>query len=213
MPRSASAVPVGGPHSGRWIALTAATTLLVVAAASATLAVMLNGSGRGGPASGRATSPAQVTRQPSSAPPSVIPAAALAGGNRVAVAASAAHAPDARAVVSFLNRYFAAIDSRDYQAYRRMFSPAVRSALSRAAFTAGYGSTKDSLATLRSIGVVGPGQLNAVVTFTSHQQPGESPSQSSCTRWRVSLYLVRNGYGYLLQTPPAGYAASFRACP
>lgn len=116
-------------------------------------------------------------------------------------------------MAEFLTRYFTAINAHDYLAYRRLFSATVRDALSRAVFTAGYGTTTDSLARLRYISAIGGGQFDAVITFTSHQRPYQSPSQSSCTRWRISLFLVRNGNGYLLQAPPSGYQASFSACP
>ncbi|MGO8959732.1 MAG: hypothetical protein ACLQFR_20540 [Streptosporangiaceae bacterium] len=215
MARAASGVPAPRSHGGRWIALTAAATVLVVAAAvAATLALAHSGKRNGNRAAGtRASAAARASKQPGHpTTPGTTPVTALAGG-RIAVAVAAARSPQARPVVSFLARYFAAINSHDYGAYRRLFSAEVRGGLSRATFIAGYGTTRDSLATLRDIGVIGPGQLAAVITFTSHQQPGQSQSQSSCTRWRISLYLTRAGNGYLLQAPPPGYRAFFRACP
>ena len=213
MARAAYGVPGPGAHSGRWIALTAAMAVLVMAAAAVALAL---GNGRTPGGSPQADARAQQSgpaAEPSPTAPDQTQATALATGRRVAVAAGAATAPDARPVVSFLTRYFTAINDHDYRAYLRLYSPAIRGSLTPKAFSAGYGTTRDSLATLRHIGVIGLGQLVAVVTFTSHQQPGQSASRSACTRWRISLYLIRAGGGYLLQTPPTGYLASFRACP
>jgi hypothetical protein len=51
-----------------------------------------------------------------------------------------------------------------------------------------------------------------MVTFTSHQQAADSPTNSTCTDWTISLYLSRSGGKYVLQTPPAGYQPSFRSC-
>ena len=213
MARAAYGLPGRGPHSGRWIALTAAMAVLVMAAAAVTLALAIGRTRGGNPQAGARASQSGPAAGPSPTAPGETQATALATDHRVAVAAGAAGSPDARPVVSFLTRYFTAINYHDYRAYLRLFNPASRGDLTPAAFSAGYGTTRDSLATLRHIGVIGPGRLDAVVTFTSHQQAGQSPSQSACTRWRISLYLIRARNGYLLQTPPAGYLASFRACP
>ena len=115
-------------------------------------------------------------------------------------------------MVAVLNRYFSAINDHAYGAYERLFSPAVRNGLSQATFMAGFGTTHDSAVTLRSMSALSTGELEVGVTFTSHQQPAASPSQSSCTAWRISLYLVKQGRRYLLTAPPAGYQASYRSC-
>ena len=211
MTRAASGLRARGLHSGRGIALTAAATVLVIAAAAATLTLLHSHAPGGSAAAGGRASGAASTSTPIAAP-TVTPVTAVDSGIHIAVASAAAHSPHARPIVKFLTRYFTAINAHDYLAYRHLFSPAVRSGLSRAAFTAGYATTTDSLARLLSISVIGPGPLDAVVTFSSHQRPGQSPSQSSCTRWRISLFLVRTGHGYLLQAPPSGYRASFRGC-
>ncbi len=220
MTRAAYGLSGGGPHHGRWIALTAASAVLVIAAAAVTLTAMNSRLGSGSPPSGavasghgRVSSTSGLSSTSGRAGAAAVhPAGALAGGRRIVIAPGAAGSPHAQAVVWFLTRYFAAINAHDYRAYRRLFSPATRGALSQAAFIAGYGTTRDSAASLRAIRVTGPGQLAAMVSFTSHQQPGQSLSQSSCTVWHISLYLTRTASGYLLQAPPAGYQASFRAC-
>jgi hypothetical protein len=130
----------------------------------------------------------------------------------VAVDPAAASAPHEAAVVAVLNRYFSAINDHAYGAYERLFSPAVRSGLSQATFMAGFGTTHDSAVTLRRMSALGTGELEVSVTFTSHQQPSASPTQSSCTAWQISLYLVKQGRRYLLTAPPPGYQASYRSC-
>ena len=130
----------------------------------------------------------------------------------MAVAPSAADAPHEAAVVAFLNRYFRAINTHSYSAYQRLFSPALRSGLSAAAFSSGYGTTRDSAATLHSISVTTAGELEATVTFTSHQQAVDSPTNSTCTAWTISLYLSRSRGRYVLQTPPTDYQPTFRSC-
>jgi hypothetical protein len=60
--------------------------------------------------------------------------------------------------------------------------------------------------------VIGAGQLQAAVTFTSHQQSAASPTHSSCTAWTISLYLLREGHTYVIESPPASYRATAAAC-
>jgi hypothetical protein len=115
-------------------------------------------------------------------------------------------------VLSFLTSYFAAIDDHDFTAYQQLFSPPLSTTLSATAFSAGYGTTTDSAITLTSIGVAGSGGLVAQVTFVSHQEPAASPTNSACTSWNVSLYLLEQGGSYLLEQPPPGYQAFYAAC-
>jgi hypothetical protein len=121
-------------------------------------------------------------------------------------------APHEAAVVGVVNRYFGAIDGHAYRVFEKLFSPAAPGKLSAAMFRLDYGTTSDSAATLRSIGVIGPRRIDAVVTFTSYQQARIIPTQSSCTAWRISLHLIRTSHGFLLETPPNGYQPSSRSC-
>ena len=186
--------------------MAATTTVLIIAAAVAYLLVGHRGTAARSPQAGSRS--AAVT--PSGPAATSAPASAVSG--LVTVAPGAADAPHAAAVVAFLNRYFRAINSHSYSAYQRLFSPSLRSGLSAAAFSSGYGTTRDSAATLHSISVTTAGELDAMVTFTSHQQAADSPTNSTCTAWTISLYLSRSRGRYVLQTPPAGYQPSFRSC-
>ena len=114
--------------------------------------------------------------------------------------------------MSFLSRYFTAINSHDYDAYQRLFSVPGRDELSVANFNSGYATSRDSRAVLHSVSVVGPGQLAVLVTFTSHQQPAASPTHTSCTAWSISLYLIRREHRYLMQSPPGNYGAFASSC-
>ncbi len=50
------------------------------------------------------------------------------------------------------------------------------------------------------------------MTFTSHQAAADSPSHSGCTYWHIILVLAPRHGGLVLQPPPPGYHASYRAC-
>ena len=188
----------GRDGNGRWIALAAAFVVLVIAAATAILVL------------GRHQSPPHGTTASGSRAAASRPAAVRDG--LVTVAPAVVQAAHEKAVATFLNGYFAAINAHDYAAYRRLFSPAVRSGLSPTAFTSGYGSTSDSAVTLTGISNESHGRMRADVTFTSHQRAASSPNHAACTTWSISLFLTRQGHHFELATPPGDYSPAFRDC-
>jgi len=194
------------PRASRWIIIAATVLVLVIAAATTVLAIVHRGTVTGAGTGGQR--PPQTASPP--AGHSAAPGATTVGMVRVTAAAAAAHHETGTA--AFLNRYFRAINSHDYAAFRRLLQPALRASLSKAAFTASYDSTRDSAATLQQVITGGAGLVTAEVTFTSHQRAAQSPTNSACTRWSVKLSLVRVRQRYELTTPPAGYAATERAC-
>lgn len=190
-------------REARWIVAAAALMVLIVAGAAVVLTLAQPGS----------ASPAPPVQTPhASAPASPVPSAPA--GTAVAVAPTAVGAPHRAAVVSFLTAYFTAINNHDYAAYQQLFNPALRSDLTETGFGIGYGTTTDSSIMLHGITVMATGELVAKVTFTSQQQPQTSPTNSPCTAWNVSLYLLPQRGSYQLQQPPAGsgYQATFSAC-
>ena len=148
---------------------------------------------------------APTTAPPTSAPPST------SSGSTVAVSAAAAGNGAAPQVTTFLNSYFTAINTHDYQAYDSLLDQQLQP-YPQSSFDAGYGSTTDSDETLTGITDTGSGGEAASVTFTSHQQPAESPDNSSCDQWSITLFLVPNGNGYLEGAAPSTYHASYQAC-
>ena len=129
------------------------------------------------------------------------------------VGAGAAQDPNAASVAAFLGQYFAAIDAHNYQSYYSLLSPQVQQGTSRAQFDQGYRSTADSNETLVGISTASDGDLAAEVTFTSHQNPADSPDHSeSCTNWDISLFLAQGASGYVIDAAPSGYQASYQAC-
>lgn len=194
------------PPRGRWIALTAATAVVVIAAAVATLVTEHH---TGSPRAAGRTGPAAGARQHNSPGPAP---SSRAARPLVAVAPGVTTARHAPGIVAFLTRYFSAIDHHNYRAYRNLFTPSSRSALSAAGFAAGYGTTRDTDAVLHRVSTTPQGQVAALVTFTSHQRPSDSPTRTACTAWSISLYLDRNGGSYVIATPPHGYQPTERAC-
>jgi hypothetical protein len=131
----------------------------------------------------------------------------------ITVTESVSQDPNASSVAGFLGQYFTAINNRDYQSYFSLLSPQLQQGTSQAQFDSGYRSTVDSNETLVSISTASDGDLAAEVTFTSHQDPADSPDQSeSCTNWDISLFLAQSNSGYVIDPAPAGYQASYQPC-
>ena len=127
----------------------------------------------------------------------------------MSIAPGLAGRADVRRVAALLDRYFAAVNHRAYQAYARLFAQPGR--LTPHEFTWGYSTTHDSNAVLAGLTAPGRG-LKATVTFTSHQDPAHSPDHSSCIDWTIALFLHRAGPAYLIGMPPRGYRAGLHAC-
>jgi hypothetical protein len=118
-------------------------------------------------------------------------------------------------VSAFLGQYFTTINTHDYQAYLSLLSPQEQQGYTQEQFDRGYRSTVDSAETLVSISTGANGDLDVAVTFTSHQDPVDSPDhQESCTDWQIMLFLQQDGgSGYVIDVPPPDYHASYAACP
>jgi len=78
-------------------------------------------------------------------------------------------------------------------------------------FQNGFGSSTDSHARLTRLVPTATG-VAATVKFTSHQSPSASPTGTSCTSWRITLFLQPHGGGYRIGPAAPGYHAHFRAC-
>jgi hypothetical protein len=190
---------------GRWIALTTAILVVLIAAAGAVTLVVQHG--RASPSAGRGQ-PSAAASRPVSAPASGVPA----GENHLIVAPAAASAPNEAAVVAFLDRYFDAVNDHDFAVYKRLFILALRPRLSPASFSAGFGTTTDSSEQLHSISVIGAAEVDASVTFIDRQTDAASPAASTCTASTVELYLGWRHTRYLLIAAPMRYQASDSGC-
>jgi hypothetical protein len=146
---------------------------------------------------------------PTSAQPSSTPPAAAAGA--AVLAPAAARYPGAAAIQAVMSRYFQAINSRDYAAYRATQSPG--NAMTESQFQAGFESTQDADVIVTGITTAPGGRPAADVTFTSRQQPQDGPEGESCTNWHVTMYFDGSAGTYTIGAPPNGYKAAYQACP
>jgi hypothetical protein len=144
--------------------------------------------------------------------PTTAPAGTKPGTTTVAVSTAAQQDPAEPTVLAWLDRYFSAINTHDYQAYIGLLDAKEAANESMSDFASGYGTTTDSAASLASISDLNGGGEAATVSFTSHQSPAQSVNDSSCDRWTITVYLEPSGGSYVTVPPPADYHSSYGSC-
>ena len=127
------------------------------------------------------------------------------------LAPAAARYPGATAIQAVISRYFQAINGRNYAAYLATLSPG--NAPGAPQFQIGFASSQDSDVLVTGITTTPDGRPAADVTFTSRQQPRDGPNGESCTQWQVTMFFDRTAGTWTIGAPPAGYRASYQACP
>ena len=197
------------PGRRNWIVIVAVAVVLIAGLGGAAAFELGHGQARPGARAARASGAAAHSAARRPAPSSASSASSLADVTVAQAAAGNAALPQ---VIALLHGYFSAINQHDYAAYAQLLDPQVRQQSSAAAFSSGDGTTTDSDVTLTGLADAGSGGLAAAVTFTSQQQPADSPDHSACDDWSITLYLVPQGTGYLIGAPPSGYEASYTAC-
>lgn len=230
----AEAVPPSRPPAGRRRALLVAVIAVFVLAAGAggfALATSLNDHGQIAGQLPRPTtrvssptvrasfppvpdsgtpSPSQPTQVPPTPTSTLTPPASP--GTTVGVAAAVAASRAVPRVQALLDSYFTAINEHDYSQYSSLLDPQMQQDNPLPSFRTGYATTTDSAETITGISGTGDGGLAVTVTFTSNQNPADSPDNSSCTDWKITLYLIPQGSGYLIGPPPSTYSPSYQAC-
>jgi hypothetical protein len=211
-----SSVPPGPPSTPRRggpgaLVAVVIVAMLVVGGGAFALVWSLTSKHTAAGTPGQATPPVSPAGSASTTPASATPTAS-AGTATVAVAPAAAANPAEAQVQALLDRYFAAINAHDYRAFNSLLDARLRQLDPPPVFNSGYATTQDSAEELTAISAAGAGELAAAVTFTSHQSPANSPGNSSCDSWRITLYLLPNGGSYLIGTAPSGYRASYQSC-
>ncbi len=133
------------------------------------------------------SSPAGTTASPS---PSVLPTQIDIQGVAIGIAAVNTD-PDAAGVAATLGTYFASIDSRNYMQAWDTYTPALQAGSSFQFFSQQDSTTQDSQVVVQSIKHDRNGDLEATVTFQSHQAAQYGPSQGeTCNNWTLDYHLV-----------------------
>jgi hypothetical protein len=158
------------------------------------------------------STPHSSSPRPSTSAPSSSPKPSPSPSGMVVAAPGVTAKKGERTVLAFLDSYFTAINTHNYQKYYGLLDTQQQRDVTQGQFDSGYRKTRDSHATLVALGPVGSGVVAASVTFTSHQPASDSPSHTSCTNWNTTLYLRHQGGSYVIGAPPASYHASYQAC-
>lgn len=122
--------------------------------------------------------------------------------------------PEAAAVATVLDRYFRAIDTRNWNAAFATFTSSLQSSLgSPTALSAADTTSTDSRIRVLSVTRNASGAIDVGVDFRSHQAPGYGPVPGqTCTDWTLSYRLVPTGAGLgIAHVSPVG--AGHHACP
>ena len=99
--------------------------------------------------------------------------------------------PDAADVKATLATYFGGIDARNYRRAWNAFTPALQAATPFQSFSQKDSTTQDSQIVVQSIKHDPNGDLEATVSFQSHQAPQDGPHPpEACTNWSLDYYLA-----------------------
>jgi hypothetical protein len=157
---------------------------------------------------GSSTSPAATatTATATPSPTSASPTAPPTPTGPVALAAGVSSSRYAAQLETTFTHYFGGINAHNYSEYASSLDSAMQAANPKSSFDSGYSTTTDSNEKISSVSGSG-GNLTAVVTFKSMQSASDSPDGSACNDYTLTLPLVQQGNGYVIATPPSGYAS------
>ena len=149
---------------------------------------------------------------PPSPPPRTTPTApqaplpVVSADGLVQLGSAAANDSGGRAVLSLLDHYFTAINNHDFADWRTTVTERRGNQQGADNWYQGYRSTRDSDVVVTSITDAGGDQLTVGLTFVSHQNPGDAPSdlpvQEIC--WNSAYPVIGISSGGLIDTPPNG---------
>jgi hypothetical protein len=188
----------GGTHRKRWLIAIAAILLVDVGAAAAAL-FLLHSSHRKSVATGGSTSPSS-SAQPSQSPsanltPSLSPASSQVTVDGVPVDVSAVNTnAGTTAVAQTFGTYFGGIDSQNYMQAYNTLAPSLQASIPYQNWSSGLTTTKDTSVAVQSIQQDPNGDVNATVSFRSHQAPQYGPvTGDTCDNWLLDYRLVPSG--------------------
>lgn len=149
-----------------------------------------------------------------SAPLDSVEPAEQPGPTRVRLTNDAAAHPDAQAVRAVLQKYFDAINRRDYDLWVTTVV-AERAALQdEQEWRANYRSTRDGSIRVYRIEAAPDDGLSVLLGFTSVQSAADAPDElpSDCIRWRLAFPLTAVDGDWRIGTVPPGTVPEQSRC-
>lgn len=198
----------GGRNGRRSRWLLALAVVVLVAAGGTAAALFFTHSSRNGEAAANrsetttngdiSTAPTPIgTPRPSPSPAPAAPAQVSVDGVTVDISAVNTD-PNAAAVASSIGTYFGGIDSRNYLQAWNTFAPELQAKIPYQPWSSSLSTTRDTRVVLQNIRHDPNGDIDATVSFRSHQAPQNGPNPGeTCTNWSLV---------YRLAPAPAGSA-------
>lgn len=155
----------------------------------------------------------EVTTSESGAPSSV-PRSEQPGDRTVRLSVDAELHPDGEHVRALLQRYFDAINGRDYQAWTENVTSDFARRLRAPQWMANYQTTTDGSVVVQRIDTSSTERLRVLAGFVSVQDVAKAPAglPVDCIRWRVVLPLSEEDGTLRVDNGPEGYTPQFEAC-
>lgn len=99
--------------------------------------------------------------------------------------------PNAAAVARTMGTYFGGIDSRNYLGAWDTLAPSLQAAIPYQPWSSSLSTTRDTHVALQNIRHDPNGDVNATVSFRSHQAPQSGPNPGeTCTNWSLDYRLT-----------------------
>jgi hypothetical protein len=164
----------------------------------------------------RPTTPAvgETSSSVSGPAPTSVPRSAQPGDQTVRLSVDAQLHPDGDRVRGLLQRYFDAINTRDYQAWSGAVTSEFARRLREPQWAANYQTTSDGTVVVQRIDASSTERLRVMAGFVSVQDVTKAPAELpvDCIRWRV-VYPMREEDGTLrVDIGPESYTPQFEAC-
>ncbi|MEU7480374.1 hypothetical protein AB0A63_30660 [Lentzea sp. NPDC042327] len=139
----------------------------------------------------------------------------LPGSPEVRLSADSFTHPDRQQVQSVLQRYFDAINARDFRAWSAAVSSRRASQAVEETWRAAYETTRDGGVVVQRIesDVVGR-RVRALISFVSTQDVAKAPVAlpEGCIRWRVVYVVVREGGEWRVDEAPENRTPQMERC-
>jgi hypothetical protein len=157
--------------------------------------------------------PAEAKGSP--AVPSSSVAGPLPGSTEVRLSPDAFTHPDRTAVQTVLQKYFDAINNRDFAAWRTVVSAQRASTAAEPTWTSDYETTRDGGMVVQRVesDVVGR-RLRVLLSFVSTQDVAKAPVAlpERCIRWRVVYVMVWEGGELKVDQAPESRTPQMEKC-
>jgi hypothetical protein len=157
----------------------------------------------------------------SASPPAVIPSSSAVpqddqpGSGVVKATPDATGHPMYDTVRELLQRYFDAINTKDYAAWQDTVIPERVARQPEDKWLADYRTTRDGNIVIYRIEVAEDDSVRALMTFTSTQDPNDAPQElpEACINWNVVFPLIQQDGAWRIDSSPASASPQHEACP